>query len=102
MNKETKLSNRIVAIILIALGLVLAVTRKSTGFSAGDYIFTTLGLPTWSNGTTGTHYPAVIGSLITLLGIGLLNCTLTKKAQWWLWTIVILLLIAYNIIFTYM
>ena len=70
MSREKRRINRIVAVLLIALGLVLGVTWNRTKFCIGDNIFIALGLPTWSNGTSGTHYPAIIGSVFILIGIG--------------------------------
>ena len=99
MSPKQKVTKRIIAVLLIILGLVLGVTYKD-GLCVGDNLFTTLGLPAWSNGTTGTHYPAVVGSVIILIGIGLLNYTLQTKARRLLWGIVILLLIAFNLLFS--
>ena len=99
MSPKQKVTKRIIAVPLIILGLVLGVTYKD-GLCVGDNLFTALGLPAWSNGTTGTHYPAVVGSVIILIGIGLLNYTLQTKARRLLWGIVILLLIAFNLLFS--
>jgi len=95
---EKKKVNRVMAILLIALGAVLGVTWNSAKLCIGDSIFNALGLPAWSNGTNGTHYPAVIGSFTVLIGVGILNYTLEKKARFWVWTIVILLLIILNMV----
>ena len=99
MSPKQKVTKRIIAVLLIILGLVLGVTYKD-GLCVGDNLFTALGLPAWSNGTTGTHYPAVVGSVIILIGIGLLNYTLQTKARRLLWGIVILLLMAFNLLFS--
>ena len=99
MSPKQKVTKRIIAVLLIILGLVLGVTYKD-GLCVGDNLFTALGLPAWSNGTTGTHYPAVVGSVIILIGIGLLNYTLQTKARRLLWGIVILLLIVFNLLFS--
>ena len=101
MSKEKKLYSRIIAVLLIALGLVLGVTWNSSKFCIGDNIFIALGLPAWSNGTTGTHYPAIVGTFVILIGVSVLNYTLQKKARLWLWTTVIICLIALNMVFTY-
>ena len=92
-------TKRFVAVLLIILGLILGVTYKA-GFCIGDNLFAALGLPAWSNGTTGTHYPAVVGSIIILIGIGLLNSTLQTKARRWILAIVIILLIVFNLLFS--
>ena len=92
--------SRIIAVLLIVIGVVLGVTWNKARFCVGDHLFVALGLPAWSNGTTGTHYPAVVGSVIILVGIGLLNYTLQTKTRRLLWGIVILLLIAFNLVFS--
>ena len=102
MCKNKKLVLRIIAVSLIALGLVLGVTWNSARYCIGDELFVALGISPWSNGSSGTHYPAVIGSFVILVGISMLNLTLNKKTRLWIWTTVILLLIVYNLIFTYM
>ena len=56
----------------------------------------------WSNGSSGTHYPAIIGSFVILAGISILNLTLQKKTRLWIWTAVILCFILFNLFFTYM
>ena len=89
--------SRIISILIIAVGVVLGVTWNKTRFCVGDNLFATLGLPAW---TTGTHYPAVVGSVIIFVGIGLLNYTLQTKSRRLLWGIVILLLIAFNLLFS--
>lgn len=102
MNKSKKLTNRIIAVLLIVLGLILGVTWNSNKYCIGDEIFIALGISPWSNGSSGTHYPAVIGSFVILVGISILNLTLQKKARLWIWTVVILFLILCSLIFTYM
>ncbi len=102
MCKSKKLVFRIVAVSLIALGLVLGVTWNSARYCIGDELFVALGISPWSNGSSGTHYPAVIGSFVILVGISMLNLTLNKKTRLWIWITVILSLIVYNLIFTYM
>ena len=92
--------SRIISALLIVVGLVLGVTWNKASFCVGDNLFAALGLPAWSNGTTGTHYPAVVGSAIILIGIGLLNYTQQTKATRCFWAIVILLLIAFNLLFS--
>ena len=102
MCKNKKLVFRIIAVSLIALGLVLGVSWNSVRYCIGDELFVALGIPPWSNGSSGTHYPAVIGTFVILVGISMLNLTLNKKTRLWIWTTVILLLIVYNLIYTYM
>ena len=97
MSKSKEVKYRIAAILLMTTGAVLGVTWNTNGFCIGDHIFTALGLPSWSN---GTHYPAIVGSIIILIGIGLLNSTLQKKVWMWLWTAVIAALVILNLVAT--
>lgn len=97
---KKSLSNRIVAVLLIISGIALGATWNSSKFCIGDHIFIVLGLPAWSNGTSGIHYPAVIGIFTVLIGIGVLNATLQKKARFWVWTTAVLFLIIFNLIFS--
>ena len=102
MSKSKKLTNRIIAVLLIVLGLILGGTWNSAKYCIGDKIFIALGISPWSNGSSGTHYPAIIGSFIILVETSILNLTLQKKARFWIWAAVILSLILFNLFFTYM
>ena len=94
MSGNKKLVNGIIAVALIALGLVLGVNWGSARICLGDRIFLALGLSAWSNGTSGTHYPAIIGSCFILVGIGVFNSALQEKMRTWIRTIGVLLLVA--------
>ena len=83
----------IIAAALIGIGLALGVTWTPDKFCLGDRLFLALGLPAWSNGTTGAHYPAIVGSIFLLIGIGFANSTLPEKIRRWI-SAAILLLIA--------
>ena len=102
MSKRKNLTNRLIAVLLIVLGLILGGTWNSAKYCIGDKIFIALGISPWSNGSSGTHYPAIIGSFVILAGISILNLTLQKKARFWIWAAVILSLILFNLFFTYM
>lgn len=73
----------IIAAALIGIGLALGVTWTPDKFCLGDRLFLALGLPAWSNGTTGAHYPAIAGSIFLLTGIGFANSTLPEKIRKW-------------------
>ena len=94
--------DKIKSIYLKDIILVLGVTWNSARYCIGDELFIALGISPWSNGSSGTHYPAVIGIFVILVGISMLNLTLNKKNRLWIWTTVILLLIVYNLVITYM
>lgn len=102
MSKRKNLTNRLIAVLLIVLGLIFGVTWNSAKFCIGDEIFIALGISPWSNGSSGTHYPAIIGSFIILVGTSILNLTLQKKTRLWIWTAVILCFILFKLFFTYM
>lgn len=95
------LIKRISSIVLIILGVVFGGTWGSTGVCVGDNIFSVFGLSAWSNGTNGTHYPAIVGMIIILIGIGVLNTTLSKKARLWVWSIAIILLVIMGLAFAH-
>lgn len=101
MTINKQLIKRASAIALIILGIVFGGTWSSTGGCFGDNVFSIFGLPAWSKGISGTHYPAIVGMVIILIGISVLNTTLSKKARLWVWSIAIVLLIIMGIAFTY-
>ena len=90
---NNKMPKQISAILLIILGIIFGSTWGSAGFCLGDNVFTAIGLPVWSNGTSGTHYPAIVGIALILIGVAVLSPTLSKKARFWVWSIVILILL---------
>ena len=85
MSKRKNLTNKLIAVLLIVLGLIFGATWNSAKFCIGDEIFIALGISPWSNGSNGTHYPAIIGSFIILVETSILNLTLQKKARFWIW-----------------
>jgi hypothetical protein len=54
---------------LIILGLLLGGTWR--GVCLGDKLFVFFGISPWSNGTTGTHYVAMLALVPLLSGIAL-------------------------------
>ncbi|MCC8103811.1 MAG: hypothetical protein LIP11_16690 [Clostridiales bacterium] len=96
MSRNRQLTNRIIAIVLMAIGAVFGGTWNKTGFCLGDHVFSALGLPAWSNGTNGTHYPGNMGMFLIVIGIAVLNSTLQRKTRLWVWIIVILLFLLIN------
>lgn len=102
MSKSKKVTNRIIAFVLIVLGLVLGATWNRANYCIGDEIFIALGISPWSNGSSGTHYPGVICGFLILAGISIMNLTLQKKVRLWFWGAVILLLNLFIFAFSYM
>ena len=51
MSKRKNLTNKLIAVLLIVLGLIFGVTWNSAKFCIGDEIFIALGISPWSNGS---------------------------------------------------
>lgn len=101
MNKEKKVTYRVLASLLIVFGIILAVEWGTPQFCIGDILFSAVGLSAWSNGIGGIHYPGVIGTLLSLCGIGLFHYTLQKDSRKCIWELVFLFLIAIKLIYLY-
>lgn len=102
MSKPGIWITRIIAVLLMVLGVILGTTWARTGVCFGDEIFAVLGLPVWSNEifNTGTHYPAISGIVIILIGACALNVTLEDKERRWAWGCVILALVLLKLFFS--
>ena len=92
MTKRSIFRKWITAVALIVIGLAMGVTWTSSKFCLGDQLFLSLGLPAWSNGTTGMHYPAIVGRIFLLIGIGFANSTLPNKLRRWIGGAILLLI----------
>ena len=93
MNQKKIVRNRIIAVVLIAFGLMLAITwwdSDATKFPVGigNYIFTALGLPVWSKEATGypigTHYPTVVGVVFMWAGLVVVARTMNEIQKRWI------------------
>lgn len=69
MKGKTSSGRRIAGILLILAGICLAATWPNSEICFGDILFSALKLPIWSGGTTGAHYPAVLGAVLILAGV---------------------------------
>lgn len=69
MKQKNVTGKRIAGITLILVGVFLAATWPNTEICFGDILFSAFRLPTWSGGSTGVHYPAVLGAVLILVGI---------------------------------
>lgn len=98
MNKKKKVHFRIIGTLLIAVGGMFGIVWNTEKYCIGDIIFIALDFPAWSNGTTGTHYPAILGMFMILIGMTLINYTLQSKTRSRLWITVVVILIAINMI----
>ena len=75
---------RVLAIRICAAGLAVCsvlfgFTWQKHGFCLGDEILTSLGLPAWSNGMSGTHYSAILAIIGLLIAFLLFAATAGKK-----------------------
>lgn len=97
MDEKRNWQSKIAGIILILLGYFLGGNSRKTGYCYGDRVFEFLGLPAWSEGTTGTHYPGIIGIFIIIVGIGLITPR-KKNMRIVMWIAVILLLLLISLL----
>lgn len=102
MDQNKRWIKRISAVLLIVLGLMIGGTWRKAGICFGDELFSMIGLPAWSEGTKGFHYPAMAGVIFILIGIGILNTALSKKQRIWVWSTVLLLLVLINFLSGFM
>ena len=96
MTKRSIFRKWLTAVALIVIGLAMGVTWTSSKFCLGDQLFLSLGLPAWSNGTTGVHYPAIVGSVFLLIGIGFANSSLPEKIRRWISGALLLLIAVWH------
>lgn len=86
MNKKLRrkqiLIHWVVAAALLALGCGFALV--------GVGLFNALGLPVWSDGDHGWNYVGVIAYAFFVVGISLINSTLTEKVRTWIWAAVVI------------
>lgn len=84
---------RILGILLIVGGFLFGASRGPAGVCPGDRIFSALGLPVWSQGTTGTHYPGLAGLARSHGGDRRGQYHSREKARIRVWTIVVVILV---------
>ena len=80
------MTKRVSAIRRFSIGLAVCsilfgFTWQKHGFCLGDTILTSLGLPAWSNGISGTHYSAILALTGLLIAFLLFTASAGKKAQ---------------------
>lgn len=66
------------SVLLMLFSLIFGITWSKHGFCLGDTILTSLGLPAWSHGTTGTHYSAIFAMAVFLCAF-FLFVSMSKK-----------------------
>lgn len=72
---------RVFSVLLVLFSLAFGVTWGKNNFCLGDRVLASLGLPVWSNGTQGTHYPAIIALILLIGGMYLFAATTEKKIR---------------------
>ena len=68
MKKKLGLGSFSLILALIAISWSGNFQFHNISFCLGDYLLNRIGLPTWSNGTNGTHYTVFWGLLLYLPG----------------------------------
>ena len=70
------------AVVWIAAGIAFA--------RVGTRLFDAWGLPVWSEVDHGMNYVGVIAYAFFVVGISLINSTLTEKVRTWIWAAVVI------------
>ena len=96
--KDKNIKKRIFSVLIVIFGLTMGVSWNKAGFCIGDIIFSSLGLSPWSKETSGTHYPAIIGTLAILAGLVMFSYTLQKKHRTSLWLGIAIFIVLVNLI----
>ena len=78
-NRET-LIKRVIYLVLAAVFLAFGITWDNR-FCLGDVVLGALGLPAWSKGTQGFHYPAIPALIGPLVFFYLFAATTQDKSK---------------------
>lgn len=90
------ISIRVFALFLAVFSILFGLTWGESGYCWGDTVLTAMGLPAWSNGTQGTHYPAVISLAALLAAVIIFSMTTRgkeKTSRRIIWGLVVLLVV---------
>ena len=79
--RKRVLTMRICAVGFAVFSILFGFTWQKYGFCLGDEILTSLGLPAWSNGMSGTHYSAILEIAGLLIAFFLFAATASKKIR---------------------
>ena len=75
---------------LVRWGLAVVWIAAGIAFAwAGARLFDAWGLPVWSDGDHGWNYVGVTAYALFVVGISLINSTLTEKVRAWIWGAVV-------------
>lgn len=91
--KRRKRIMRITAAIIFAAACVFGTTGPN-GVCLGDRLLESLGMTTWSDGTSGTHYTAVIAILLGLWAIDMFARTTKDRRRTFNWVLLGVLTLA--------
>lgn len=80
-NLATQIILRISSVALMIFSVIFGGTHKLTGYCLGDNILTSLGFRTWSGGTEGLHYTAVLTFVMLFAGFALFASTTQNKLK---------------------
>ena len=76
---------------LVRWGLAVVWIAAGAAFVwKGAQLFALLGLPVWSEVDHGMNYVGVIAYAFFVVGISLINSTLTEKVRTWIWAAVVI------------
>ena len=80
MEKKT-LTVRCVSLLGAAFFVIFGSNIGQNRFCLGDWIFGLLGIPAWSKGTQGLHYPGIIGIIAAALLFYVFASTTRNKSK---------------------
>lgn len=80
MEKKT-LTVRCVSLLGAAFFVIFGSNIGKNRFCLGDWIFSLLGIPAWSRGTQGLHYPGIIGIIAAALLFYVFASTTRNKSK---------------------
>ena len=81
------LGQRIVSLAGALLFLLFGANLGEGQFCLGDRILTMLGLPAWSRGTQGLHYPGIIAVVGLMLSFSFFSATTKNPGKTTAWLI---------------
>lgn len=77
--RKKVLAMRICVVGFAVFSFLFGFTWQKHGFCLGDDLMTSLGLPTWSNGISRTHYAAILAVIGLLIAFFLFTATASKN-----------------------
>ena len=81
------LVRRIVSLALAVFFLFFGANLGAQRFCLGDWILTSLGLPAWSQGTQGLHYPGILALIGIVVSVSFFSATTKNPGKTTAWLI---------------